>query len=290
MRKMHFDRIFSTVNILFLIVICIITILPLYYLCVISITDPVEYLKMSGKLLFPTKLSFGAYKVVLTAHSFRSSTLVSTFLATVGTTLSLAVTASFAYGISKKRLVGRKILLLIVLFTILFQPGIIPNYLVVRGFKLIDSLWSLILPVLTSGFYIILMRSFFENIPPEMEEAAVIEGCNDLQIFIRIIIPLSYASLAAFGLFYAVNYWNSYFNAVLYINDPEKWPLQIFIRNLVILSTTSDISEKNEALKSVPAESIKMATVIVGTLPIVCVYPFLQKHFAKGVMLGSIKG
>ena len=198
-----------------------------------------------------------------------------------------------AFGMSRKRLRGRKIIMLMVLLTILFNPGIIPNYLVVRELGLINSVWSLIIPVLVSGWNVILMKSFFDSIPVELEDAALIDGCNDLGTFFRIVLPLSAPALAAFGLFYAVGYWNTFFNAVLYINDFAKVPLQIVLRNMLIDSETSTggaaavemISEQQ-----IPTQTIKMAAVVIASVPILIVYPFLQKHFAKGVLLGSVKG
>ena len=289
-KRSGLDKTFNIANTILLLIISLLTILPLYYIVIISITSPTQYLLTKGKLLFPTQFSFDAYRLVLFSHAFKNSILVSSFLVVVGTALSLAVTTAFAYGISKRRLVGRKALIFITLFTFLFNPGIIPNYMIVRDFGLINSIWSLILPPLARCFYMLLMKCFFENIPAELEESAKIEGCSDVGVFFKIILPVSYAALATFGLFYAVNYWNNYFDAVLYINDPDKWPLPIFIRNLVILSSTADITELSDSLKSIPAEGIKMATVVLGTVPILVVYPFIQKYFATGVMMGSVKG
>jgi len=184
-------------------------------------------------------------------------------------------------------------MMLLVVFTILFNPGIIPMYLLVRDVGLINSLWSLIVPVMTSGWYVLLMKSFFDSIPVELEEAAMIDGCNDLYIFFKIILPLSAASLAAFGLFFAVGYWNTFFNAVLYITDFTKVPLQIVLRNMLIDSDTAvggSAAVEMSSEKQLPSQTIKMAAVVVSTVPILLVYPFLQKHFAKGVMLGSVKG
>ena len=184
-------------------------------------------------------------------------------------------------------------MMLMILLTILFNPGIIPNYLLVRELGLINSVWSLIIPVLVSGWNAILMKSFFDNIPVELEDAAMIDGCNDIGTFFRIVLPLSAAALAAFGLFYAVGYWNTFFNAVLYINDYAKVPLQIVLRNMLIDSQTSTGGATAVEMISdnqIPTQTIKMAAIVIATLPILLVYPFLQKHFAKGVMLGSVKG
>jgi putative aldouronate transport system permease protein len=293
MRESLGDRIFGMANVLLLVVVGIVTLFPLYYVFVVSFTEPSEYVEKYGFVLFPSKWSVGAYEYLLSTSAFIRATGVSAFLATVGTMLSLIVTSAFAFGLSRKRLRGRKAMMIMVMFTILFNPGIIPTYLLVRDLGLINSVWALIVPVLTSGWYVILMKSFFDSIPVELEEAAMIDGCNDLSIFFRIILPLSVASLAAFGLFYAVAYWNTFFSAVLYINDFTKVPLQIVLRNMLIDSDTSvggAVAVEMASDKQLPTQTIKMAAVVVSTVPILMVYPFLQKHFTKGVMLGSVKG
>ncbi|WP_199614146.1 carbohydrate ABC transporter permease [Paenibacillus alkalitolerans] len=287
------SRLFDVVNIVVLAVIGLLTLFPLYYVFVVSFTESHEYLQKNGFVLFPERWNVGAYKYLLTTPAFKNATAVSTFLATVGTGLSLFFTAAMAFGMSRKRLRGRRIIMLMVLITILFNPGIIPNYLVVREIGLINSVWSLIIPVLISGWNVILMKSFFDSIPVELEEAALIDGCNDWGTFFRIVLPLSAPALAAFGLFYAVGYWNTFFNAVLFINDFDKVPLQIVLRNMLIDSETStggSTAAEMISEQQIPTQTIKMAAVVIATLPILAVYPFLQKHFTKGVMLGSIKG
>lgn len=293
MRESLGDRIFNAANIVLLIVVAIVTLFPLYYVFVVSFTEPSEFADKNGFVLLPSQWSIGSYEYLLSTSAFIRATGVSTFLATVGTLLSLMITSAFSFGLSRKRLHGRNIMLFMVMFTILFNPGIIPAYLLVRDLGLINSVWSLIIPVLTSGWYVILMKSFFDSIPIELEEAAMIDGCNELTIFFRIILPLSAASLAAFGLFYAVAYWNTFFSAVLYINDFTKVPLQIVLRNMLIDSDTAvggASAVEMASDKQLPTQTIKMAAVVISTLPILMVYPFLQKHFTKGVMLGSVKG
>ncbi|TVY10959.1 carbohydrate ABC transporter permease [Paenibacillus cremeus] len=293
MRESLGDRIFGWINILVLVVIGVVTLFPLYYVFVVSFTEPREYIEKYGFVLFPSKWSIGAYQYLLSTSAFMRATGVSAFLATMGTVLSLMVTSAFSFGLSRKRLRGRRTMLILVMFSILFNPGIIPVYLLVRDFGMINSVWALIVPVITSGWYVILMKSFFDSIPVELEEAAMIDGCNDLSIFFRVILPLSAASLAAFGLFYAVAYWNTFFNAVLYINDFTKVPLQIVLRNMLIDSDTAvggASAVEMASDKQLPTQTIKMAAVVISTLPIMLVYPFLQKHFTKGVMLGSVKG
>jgi putative aldouronate transport system permease protein len=294
MRENAWDRIFVLFNFFVLIVVGLITLFPLYYVFVVSFTEPYEYSMKNGFVLFPSNWSIAAYEYLMSTSAFINATGNSAFLAVVGTALSLMVTSAFSFGLSRKRLRGRKFMLFMVLFTILFNPGIIPIYILVRDFGLINSIWSLIIPVLTSGWYVILMKSFFDSIPVELEEAAMIDGCHDISTFFRIILPLSLPSLAAFGLFYAVAYWNTFFTAVLYISDFSKVPLQIVLRNMLIDSDTNvgggAAAVEMVSDKQLPTQTIKMAAVVISTVPILIVYPFLQKHFTKGVMLGSVKG
>ncbi|MEK3721068.1 MULTISPECIES: carbohydrate ABC transporter permease [Paenibacillus] len=282
------DRMFNIINIVFLALVTIVTFFPLYYVFIVSFTDPVEYLQKSF-ILFPEKWSLDSYKYLLSTKAFPNSLGVSAYLAVVGTALSLIVTAALSYTLSRKRLRGRQLILLLILLTILFSPGIIPNYMVVRQFGLINSLWSLIIPALASGWNVILMKGFFDSVPVELEESAQIDGCNDLSIWFKIILPLSLPSLAAFGLFYAVGYWNQFFNALIYITDASKWPIQVMLQNMLLNANNTDL-QADVLTVAPPAETLKMAAVIVATVPILLVYPFLQKHFAKGAMVGSVKG
>ncbi|MBE1445379.1 carbohydrate ABC transporter permease [Paenibacillus sp. OAS669] len=282
------NQLFNVFNIALLGLVGIITFFPLYYVFVVSFTDPTEYLKESF-VLFPKTWSLESYKFLMATGAFPKSIGVSVYVTLVGTALSLVVTASLAYALSRKRLRGRQVALLAILITILFNPGMIPNYMLVRELKLIDSLWSLILPALASGWNVILMKGFFDSIPAELEESASMDGCNDLSTFFRIILPLSLPSLAAFGLFYAVAYWNQFFNALIYINDASKWPLQVMLQNILLNANNADLRMDISSVPP-PSETLKMAAVIVATVPILLVYPFLQKHFAKGAMVGSVKG
>lgn len=282
------DRIVNISNLILLGLITIFTFFPLYYVIVVSFTDPTEYMKKSF-VLFPEKWSLESYKFLFATGAVSRSLGVSVYLTVVGTACSLIVTAALAYTLSRKRLRGRQTILLLILITILFSPGIIPNYMLVRELKLINSLWSLILPALASGWNVILMKNFFDSIPAELEESASMDGCNDLSIFVRIILPLSLPSLAAFGLFYAVGYWNQFFNALIYINDASKWPLQVLLQNILLNANNSEL-RADATTVAPPTETLKMAAVVVATVPILLVYPFLQKHFAKGAMVGSVKG
>ncbi|SFJ55251.1 putative aldouronate transport system permease protein [Paenibacillus sp. UNC496MF] len=290
MKERWGSRAFNAGNLIVLAVLAAVTLFPIYYVFVISFVTPEQYYR-GGLILFPEKWTLESYRYLLSTGSFVRASGVSAFLATAGTACSLIVTASFAYALSRKRMPCRKTLLLLVLLTTLLNPGIIPHYLLVRDIGLINSLWSLIVPSLTSGWYIFLMKGFFDSVPASLEEAAKIDGSSDIGVWAKIILPLSMPSIAAVGLFYAVGYWNTFFNAVLYINDAGKYPLQVLLQNMLIDSSTalggdgSDLSLE----KRMPPEMLKMAAVIVATVPILFVYPFLQKHFTKGVMLGSVK-
>ncbi|AFH60791.1 carbohydrate ABC transporter permease [Paenibacillus caseinilyticus] len=291
MRLSWKDRLFDSVNSVLLGIAGLVTLFPLYYIFVVSFTDPLEY-TTKGLVLFPEKWSLVSYQYLLSTDSFIRATGNSAFLAIVGTALSLLVTSGLAYALSRRRLQGRRIMMLGILLTTLFNPGLIPPYLLVRDLHLINNIWSLIIPVLTSGWYVLLMKGFFDSIPSSLEESARIDGCNDLSVWVRIILPLSLPSLAAFGLFYAVAYWNTFFSALLYINEFDKQPLQVLLQNMLIdASTAAGGSAAQEMMseQKIPPETLKMAAVVIATTPIVLVYPLLQKHFSKGVMVGSVK-
>lgn len=285
-------RLFGLVNNGLLLIIGLATIFPIYYTVILSFTDPVEYYQRS-LILWPRVWTLDAYKHLLSNGLFVTSISVSVFLATVGTLLSLLVTGGLAYAVSRKRLRFRKAIMIMILITFLFTPGLVPLYLVVRNVGLIDSIWSLILPSLTSAWYVLLMKGFFDSIPESLEEAAMIDGSNDIGVFWRIILPLSLPALVAFGLFFAVGYWNTYFNALMFINDQKMWPLQVLLQNMLVDPTTMGSGNGGgfafQVNRPVPTETLKMAAVVIATVPIMLVYPFLQKHFAKGAMVGSVK-
>lgn len=178
-----------------------------------------------------------------------------------------------------------------VLFTFLFGVGLVPNFLLIKELGLLNSLWSLILPGLTNAWSVFVLKSFFQGLPDSLEEAALIDGCNELKVFFRIVLPLSLPALAAFGLFFAVGHWNTYFTAVMYIHDAHKWPLQVLLQQLMVSQSALGSAEVRETLEhTLPEETVKMAALVVVMAPILVVYPFLQKYFAKGVLLGSVKG
>lgn len=288
MKKTSGDVIFRFGNSALLAIVALIMFFPIYYVVVVSLTDPTELLRKQF-VLFPTKISLYAYKYLLSTSAIPRSIYISGILAVVGTVLSLMVTSSLAYALSRKRMHGRRVILLLILLTILFNPGIIPNYMLVRQLGLMNSLWSIILPSLSSGWNVLLMKGFFDSIPSELEDAAAIDGCNDITTWFRVVLPLSLPALAAFGLFFSVGYWNTFFNALLYLTDPSKWPIQVLLQNIILNASNTDLGASDVFNSPPPTQSMQMAAIVITTLPILVVYPFLQKYFAKGAMIGSIK-
>jgi putative aldouronate transport system permease protein len=201
----------------------------------------------------------------------------------------MILTSFMAYALSRKYLHGRGIFNFIVVFTMLFSGGMIPSFILVQSLGLIDSLWALILPSAISAYNMIIMRNFFQGIPDSLEESAKMDGCSDWGVFFRIILPLSLPSIATISLFYAVSYWNTYQSAILYINDSAKWPIQVLLRQIVIVSSGMNADAASVDVVP-PAQSVKMAVIVVATLPMLIAYPFVQKYFVKGAMVGSVKG
>lgn len=278
---------FDSFNYFILIVIACAMVFPFVYVFSISFSSYKEFLQ-SEFLLFPKNWVTTAYEYIFQSKAFTRSILVTVKITVIGTLVNLIFTASFAYTLSRP-VVGQKIMAFLVLFSLLFTAGMIPTYMVVKETGLMNTFWALILPVAISPYNLIVMRQFFKSIPSELNEAAIIDGANDMQTFLRIILPLSKPALAAFGLFYAVAHWNNYFSGILYLNNPAEWPIQVILRQMVV------VNEPNTAIgvlteHAPPMETVQMAAILVATLPILVVYPFLQKHFAKGVMLGSVKG
>lgn len=242
-----------------------------------------------GMVMWPGTSSLAAYEAVLSGGVVTRAVAVSTGVTLVGTALSLATTAGLAYWLSR-RTFGSRPMVLLLLGTLLFTPGLIPSYLVVKELNLIDSWWSLILPVMVNAFNVIVMRAFFQELPQELFEAAEIDGASSLTILTRIVLPLSKAVLAVVGLFYAVAYWNAFFNALLYIQSAEKWPMALVLRTYVVNQTTIG-GDQLGAIDVVPPQlPLQMAILVIALVPILILYPFLQRHFAKGVMIGAVKG
>ncbi len=284
-------RVFDVFNVVLLGMLGILTVLPFLYIVGNSFATEAE-ITGRGFFLVPREFSLSAYEYIFSSSTIFRSIGVSIFVTVAGTLINLFFTMTMAYPLSRSDFWGRSTLMNIVIFSMLFSGGMIPTYLVVRSLGLIDSYWALMLPGAISAFNLIVVKNFFQQMPAGLEEAARIDGCTDLGVLWRIVLPLSKPVIATFALFYAVGHWNNFFSALLYINDSDKWPLQIMLRQIVLLSqgTVGDMANMDPNFVQPPEQSIKMAVIVVGTIPILLVYPFLQKHFAKGVMLGSIKG
>ncbi|KRE99881.1 ABC transporter permease [Paenibacillus sp. Soil766] len=282
-------RMFGIINYLLLTIIGLITIIPFVHVVAGSFTTSAE---MAAKkfVLIPTDWSIEAYRFIFSTNTIFKAMAVSIGTTFIGTVISMFITALMAYGLARKDVDGRKVIMFLVVFTMLFHGGLIPTFLVVKELGMIDTYAALILPTAISAFNLIILKNFFQNIPEGLEESAKIDGCSDFGILFRIVLPLSMPAIATISLFYAVTYWNTYMSAILYINESAKWPIQVLLRQIVVLASGMDVSSDLDSVAPPPAQSIKMAVIVVATLPILLVYPFLQKHFAKGAMIGSIKG
>lgn len=281
------NRIFNFANYTILTLISLACLLPFINVIASSFATTEEVIEKTF-ILFPTTFTLDAYQFIFSTPMIFKSIAVSIGVTGVGTLVSMVLTALMAYGLSRKYLYGRKALNFVVVFSMLFSGGMIPTYLVVKNLGLINSYWALILPVAVNAFNLIIMRNFFQAIPDSLEESAKMDGYNDIMIFIKIILPLSLPSIATISLFYAVAYWNEYMNAILYLNDSSKWPIQILLRQIVIVSSGMQADASSVDVVP-PAQTIKMAVIAVATLPMLIVYPFLQKYFVKGAFVGSVK-
>lgn len=272
--------------------------IPLYAVVITSLADQASINEAGGLTLLPSGLTLDAYRNLLAGGVVTRATLVSIGVTAVGTVFSLAVTTLAAYGLSRPGSVGYRGLLMFVLATLFFGPGMIPSYLMVRGLGLIDTFAALILPNAVFAFHIIVMRSFFMGLPHELLESARIDGAGEFRILGRIVLPLSKAVIAVIALFYGVGYWNAFFNALIYLNDNAKWPLQLVLRTFVLqgaplpnVELGSEGAQANAAAAAAaPQLAVRMAIVVLAMLPILFVFPFVQRHFTQGVIIGAVKG
>jgi putative aldouronate transport system permease protein len=280
------DRVFNVINIVFLSLVVLSVVFPLLYVVSVSLTPYSEVLKNGGFVVFPRSITFESYAAFLNDSLIPRAFGVTFFITIVGTALNLILTAWMAYPLSKPYLPGRTLLLFLVAFTLLFNGGVVPTYLVVKMTGLVNSVWSMILPSIVWSFNLLIMKTFFENLPRELDEAARIDGAGELRILATIVLPLSMPVMATVGLFYAVGHWNEFFQAIMYINDTDKYPLQVILRNIL----ASAMMPPMDAEDVLPSESMQMAAVVLSALPIIVVYPFFQKYFTQGMLLGSVKG
>ncbi|KYG35303.1 carbohydrate ABC transporter permease [Alkalihalobacillus trypoxylicola] len=283
------SRVFTIVNTTLLAIFAAITFIPFLHVIGASFATGAEIAEKRF-LLFPTTFSLDAYRYIFSTDTMLRSLGISVIVTVGGTIWSMLLSTLTAYGLSKRDLVGRRYINFFIVFTMLFSGGMIPTFLIVQQTGLLNSLWALIIPVSINAFNMIILRSFFMNLPEGLEESARIDGCNDFGILFRIVIPCSMPAIATISLFYAVTYWNTYMHAILYLSDASKWPVQILLRQIVVLA--SGLNYDGSAYTDVPPPEItvKMATIVVATVPVLLVYPFLQKYFTKGALIGSVKG
>ena len=287
------SRIFDFANYLIVSLIALTTIFPFIYIIGASFATEYE-IATRPMFIIPQDVTTAAYEFIFSSNKILRGFGNSIFITVCGTAINLFFTVTMAYALSKTRLRGRNFFLNMVIVSMFFSGGMIPGYIVVANIlNLKNTYWSVLLPGAISAYNMMIVKNFFQGIPQELEESAAMDGCTDIGVLLRIVLPLSLPVLATFGLFYAVGHWNAYFGAMIYMKTAkEKWPLQVLLRELIILSngTAGDMNNLDPEFVQPPEQSVKMAVIVVSTVPIMCVYPFLQKYFVKGVMVGALKG
>ena len=285
--------VFNIFNYLIVTLVALLTIMPFVY--IVGASFATEYEITTRPLFFiPQDVTVDAYRYIFSSSKILRGFGNSLLITVCGTLINLFFTVTMAYALSKSRLRGRNFFLNMVIISMFFSGGMIPGYIVVANILgLKNTYWSVLLPGAISAYNMMIVKNFFQGIPQELEESAAIDGCTDIGVLWKIVLPLSLPVLATFGLFYAVGHWNAYFGAMIYMTGAkEKWPLQVLLRELIIMSngTAGDLNNMDPEFVQPPEQSIKMAVIVVSTVPIMCVYPFLQKYFVKGVMVGALKG
>ncbi len=280
-----------------MVFVALITLLPIVHIVSISLSDP-DYIKRGLVGLLPLGANLRAYHTIVfdNVHIPRSF-LNSVFYTSVGTVLNVIFTTAAAYVLSKRELVLKSWFMTICILPMFFSGGMIPSFLLVKSLGMMNTVWAVTVPGLISSWWLIIMISFFKNFPTEIEEAAKLDGCGDLQILLRIVLPLSTAAVATIALFYGVAHWNSYFSSLLYFRSYDKYPLQLILREIVLQNTLADqmAAQGNAALaedmrSDLTPESVQYATLVISILPMLIIYPFIQKYFVQGIMIGSLKG
>lgn len=287
------DRIFNILNYTILILVTLIVLYPLLFVLSASFSDPQTVLR-GEMLLWPKGFNLNSYVKIFQNQDIISGFTNTLIYTSLGTLINLTMTILAAYPLSRKDFVGRNAIMALLVFTMFFSGGLIPTYLLIKNLGMLNSLWVMIIPNAVSIWNIIIMRTFFQqSIPNELQEAATIDGCSNIKILTRIILPLSMPIIAVTILFYAVGHWNAFFNALLYLSDKEKFPLQLILREILIQGQTNDMvkmSTESAIKQQREVEGIKYAVLVVANLPVLALYPFLQRYFVKGVMIGAIKG
>lgn len=280
------DKIFNGVVYVILGMCGLAAILPMLYVVSVSITPFGEVLRNGGFILFPREITFSAYRTLFTESNIPKAFQITVLITVIGTAVNLILTGLMAYPLSRKNLPARRFFLLMIVFTLLFSGGLIPTYLVVKSMGLLDTIWAMILPNAVWSFNVLIMKSFFEGLPEELFESARMDGAKEFRILLQIVTPLSIPVLLTVGLFYLVGHWNEFFQAIFYVTDRTLFPLQVIVREILMQSQQPLENAEN----IMPTQTMQMASVMIASLPVMVIYPFLQKHFTKGMLLGSIKG
>jgi putative aldouronate transport system permease protein len=287
-------KVFEVFNVFILVLLSIIMLYPFLYVLTASLSSNASVL--AGRVgIIPDDFNLEAYKAVFHYSLVWTSYRNTIFYTVLGTAINLLMTILGAYPLSRKDFYGRGLFTFFIAVTMFFGGGLIPTFLTVKGFGLYNTFWALLLPGAISTTSMIIMRTFFQNVPNALEEAAIIDGASDFQILVRVILPLSLPSITTIGMFYAVGHWNSWFSAMIYLRDREKYPLQLILRQIVLQNQVNELLSQEygttiEEANSLISETVKYAVIMVAVIPILCVYPFIQKHFVKGVMIGALKG
>lgn len=282
------DIIFHILNTILMILILICTLYPFWYVIMCSVSS-ISHVTNSIVLLWPDGFHWESYQQVFRNNLVPVAYGNTIFIAVVGTSISMLLTSLSAFVLSRKELPGNRIMTLFVVFTMLFNAGLVPFYLQVKNLGLLNSRWSLIWPFALSTYNTIILRNFFKGVPDALYEASSIDGSSYICYFFRILLPLSLPSLATITLFYAVSYWNAYFYSILFITDRSLYPIQAILRQILMSSEFNSLMY-DDATQNMPSEMLKCAMIVITALPIICVYPFLQRYFVKGIMVGSLKG
>lgn len=285
------ERVSNTVINALMIVLLLVFLVPFAIVISTSLVGTAEATRRGSFILIPHEPTLQSYKQILSSHSIYRAYSVTIFRVAVGTVLSMLVTGTLAFGLSKHDLPGRNLIIGLIFVTMIFSAGLIPSFFVIRMLGLYDNIWVMIMPMLVNTWNMIILKNFFVGIPKELEESAEIDGAGILRRFFQIVVPVSIPAIATISMYYAVAHWNAWFDAAIYLNDNAKYPVQVLLRNIVIAGQSDDLGiQMSEAMSAPPAESMKCAVIIVSTLPILCVYPFIQRYFVKGVMVGAVKG
>lgn len=286
------DRAFEWINYTLLAIVLLIVVYPLLFVVSASISNP-QAVNNGQMWLWPKDITFLGYERIFQNEQILTGYLNTIMYTLLGTSINLVMTILAAYPLSRKDLIGKNAVMILFVVTMFFSGGLIPSYLLVKNLGMLNTVWALVIPSAVSIWNIIIMRTFFQqSIPNEIQEAAAIDGVTDFQLLLKIILPLSMPILAVMTLFYSVGHWNSYFNALIYLTDQEKFPLQLVLREILVQNQMEEMAGSSTTMTDqiLMAQTIKYAVIIVANLPVMMLYPFLQKYFTKGVMIGAIKG